>query len=278
MKIASLLRNLLQLKNELPRKIKYELFKKTCSDQLKSFKDIHLGERCFLIGNAPSLKHHDLRKLIHEKTFVSNMFVLHNLAFEINPTYYCIGDWLHWSKEGGFTPSLRKGFEKLNDTKFFLEYDAKKVASRTPELSNRNAYYLFQDCSKSVWNGFFNTDISQPIFWGRTVIIDFCIPLACYMGFSKIYLLGMDYDYHHGNSNKLNFESTYFYDIKNDDRKVDESEDHKTEAGGPERIAAVMKSFEVVNNALSKRDHHIYNAGYGGKLEIFPRVCFDDLF
>ena len=37
--------------------------------QLAAFKDIHRGERCFIIGNGPSLKKTDLSRLRHEFTF-----------------------------------------------------------------------------------------------------------------------------------------------------------------------------------------------------------------
>ena len=39
---------------------------------LDSYKDLHTGERCFLVGNGPSLSKLDLRKLDGELAFTVN--------------------------------------------------------------------------------------------------------------------------------------------------------------------------------------------------------------
>ncbi len=44
--------------------------------QLAALKDIHRGERCFIIGNGPSLKQTDLSRLKDEFTFGMNRFYL----------------------------------------------------------------------------------------------------------------------------------------------------------------------------------------------------------
>jgi len=260
---------------QLRRRCELQMFRHRERPRLESLKEMHKRERCFLIGNGPSLKKHDLGKLIGEKTFVTNMFVLHERASEIRPTYYCISDWVHWSKDDGFTTALRQGFSKLANTIFFFEYDAKRVAVRTPELTNRTMYYLFQDISKPVWDGQFITDIRQPVCWGRTIMIDFCIPLACYMGFKDIYLIGTDYDWNFERSGHLQY--GYFYGIDEDDRNLAESASHK-DAGTPDHVGLIMKAFEVVRDCLKDSNHNIYNAGHGGRLEVFPRVNYDDLF
>jgi hypothetical protein len=260
----------------LRRIIELGMFKIVESRRLRGFKDRYRGERCFLIGNGPSLIQHDIRKLVHEKTFVTNMFVLHGFAKELSPSFYCISDWVHWSKPGGFTPALRQGFRDLGGSAFFLEYDAKRVVNRTAELENRFVYYLFQQEPRhAVWQGEFTADVRHPVIWGRTVMVDFCIPLACYMGFKDIYLIGNDYNWNIDNSTVL--ERAYFYDIKHDDRKLHESPAHH-DTGRPEHIALVMKSFEVVKKKVEASGHRVFNAGYGGRLEVFPRVNYDDLF
>jgi hypothetical protein len=270
------LRSSLAPYGSLRRIFELGMFKLTESGRLKAFKDRYRGERCFLIGNGPSLIQHDIRKLLHEKTFVTNMFVLHGFAKELSPSFYCISDWIHWSKPGGFTPTLRQGFRDLGDSAFFFEYDAKRVVNRTQELKNRFVYYLFQqEPSHSVWQGEFNTDVTYPVIWGRTVMVDFCIPLACYMGFKDLYLIGNDYNWNIDNSSVL--ERAYFYDIKDDDRKLPESQAHQ-DTGRPEHIALVMKAFEVVKREVEASGHRIWNAGYGGRLEVFPRVEYNDLF
>jgi len=48
--------------------------------KVQALKDLHKGERCFIIGNGPSLKKTDLAKLRNEYTFGMNRFYL---AFQI---------------------------------------------------------------------------------------------------------------------------------------------------------------------------------------------------
>jgi hypothetical protein len=258
------------------RMVELLAFKATESQRLRAFKDRYSGDRCFLIGNGPSLSQHDLSKLVHEKTFVTNMFVLHDFARHLKPNFYCISDWVHWSKPEGFTPSLRRGFRDLDRSIFFFEYDARRIAKNTSELKDRTVHYLFQEKpSRTVWEGEFTTDVTRRVIWGRTVVVDFCIPLACYMGFRDIYLIGNDFDWNVDRAKSL--EGAYFYDIERDDRDLRESIAHQ-DTGRPEHIGLVMKSFEVVKKRVEGCGHRIYNAGHGGRLEVFPRVNYERLF
>ncbi len=260
----------------LHRKMEGCMFKLSEYKRLAALKDIHKGERCFIVGNGPSLRQHDLYRLIGERIFVTNMFVLNEMAIKLRPSYYCISDWIHWSKAGEFTRSLLQGFRNLKDTAFIFEYDARRVVNKTPELKGRRVYYLFQeDDAETVWDGHFTTDVREPLYWGRTVTIDACIPFACYMGFKDIYLIGNDYNWNIEKSSMLH--DAYFYDITRDDRELAASMPHK-DTGSPEHIALVMKAFNIVRERLRDSGHTIYNAGYGGRLETFPRVNCNDLF
>ena len=68
----------MSLKDYLVSLKQYEENKRIC-DELKSYKNIHKGERCFIIGTGPSLKTEDLDKLKDEFTFSSHRI------FEIFP-------------------------------------------------------------------------------------------------------------------------------------------------------------------------------------------------
>ena len=56
--------------------------------KLNLLKDAHKGERCFLIGNGPSLKHTDLSLLKNEFSFGFNRIFL--AAEELNFTPSCL--------------------------------------------------------------------------------------------------------------------------------------------------------------------------------------------
>jgi hypothetical protein len=271
-----MLRNSWQPYAPLRRKWEFLVFRYFHGRHLKGFKDIHRGDRCFLVGNGPSLKYHDLRKLCGEKTFVSNLFVLHESAYTIEPNYYCISCWTHWHGDR-FTESLRRGLSKFGEnTKVFLEYDARRVVSRTHGLNRRQVNYLFLNEKALVWEDQFGVDIQKPLCWGRTIMIDFVIPLACYRGFREIYIIGVDLEYDTNNAKSK--DGSYFYDITEDDREVVFQTSIFKEETSEERIGQVIRAFSVVDRHLNNTEHRIYNAGHGGRLEVFPRVNYDDLF
>jgi len=55
---------------------------------LRRFKDIHTGERCFIIGNGPSLKKTDLSFLKDEYTFGLNRIYLMFAELGFSTSYY----------------------------------------------------------------------------------------------------------------------------------------------------------------------------------------------
>jgi hypothetical protein len=124
------------------------------------------------------------------------------------------------------------------------------------------------NCARLVRDGFFLRDITRYTNWGNTVIVDFCLPLAQYMGFTQIYLLGCDCDYGQGVSGG----SSYFYPVS-DSQRPDAADDMMI-TRWPEWV---FRSYRVVRDALEPDGIKIYNAGYGGKLEVFERVDYDSI-
>ena len=68
---------------------KYRL---TDGKKLSELKGCHKGQRCFIIGNGPSLKAEDLDKLQNEICFASNMIYKIYDQTSWRPTYYCNSD------------------------------------------------------------------------------------------------------------------------------------------------------------------------------------------
>ena len=62
-------------------------------ERLAALKDSRKGERCFIIGNGPSLKQTDLTKLTNEYTFGLNRIYLAFPEMGFETTYYlCVND------------------------------------------------------------------------------------------------------------------------------------------------------------------------------------------
>ena len=96
--------------------------------------------------------------------------------------------------------------------------------------------------------------------------------LAAYMGFSEIYLLGVDHNY------PIEFDA--------DGNIVSENKGIKSYFGGeeaqkvaitPPKVIEMSRAFISANKVSKNADFTIYNATRGGKLEIFERKNFDEI-
>lgn len=234
------------------------------SRKLKTLKNIHRGKRCFIVANGPSLTKEDLDRLEqnNEITFGMNrIFKIFNNT-KWRPTYYVCED----------INIFNECVDKINDIpsngKFIPInhhfYDNINIYGAYYFLPN---YYRENDCEYS-----FSTDISKQIDSLGTVTFT-CINIAFYMGFSEIYLLGVDHNYHiiiddDGNTVVDDTTRDYFCDDYDNDIKDIVVHD----------MGQNTRAYKKAMIASEKLGFSIYNATRGGKLEVFPRVDFDKLF
>jgi hypothetical protein len=113
-------------------------------------------------------------------------------------------------------------------------------------------------------------DVEDAVYCTDTVIMDFCLPMAVYMGFTEIYLLGCDTDYCLDKAE--DFSHAYFYDVTR----------LKQRRRTPEYIQTqwydnVIRSYELMKTALDARGVRVYNATQGGRLEVFERISLGDI-
>lgn len=262
---------LLERRERARQRFRLTWYTLTEARKLHPLRGLYSGERCFIIGNGPSLKMHDLTRLVQEKKFVTNMFFLHPQWEMLHLDFFCSVDDMHWPREG-FPELWKKAFVKLPYCKFFLNRTAIPIARKTKELQGREIYFVNCDFSKHVYEGDFSVDIPRYTALGWTVIVDLCLPLAFYMGFTEVFLLGCDHDYHIEEAPDLS--AAYFYDKRLDRRPIDQYLWECTD----ERNKLVFPSYRVVKDFFEAAGRRVYNAGYGGKLEVFERVNYDGLF
>ena len=223
---------------------------------LKSLKNSHLGERCFIVGNGPSLTTNDLNKLIKEESFGANgIYNIFN-STDWGPKYFCSTDRKVISKTN------RQISEKITGIKFIGVFSG----HYTPFI--KDAYYLnmkYEDFYPNLPK--FSDDISKRCIEGNTVTYT-AIQLAVYMGFKKIYLIGVDHSY----SMSYNPDGT----ISKNEGVVDYFNNTSVPV-----VPALYKTTLAYEAAKQYADAHgikIYNATRGGRLEVFERVDFDTLF
>lgn len=223
---------------------------------IESLRGKYSGKRCFIIGNGPSLRAKDLDKLIGEVSFGANR--IYNIFTETDwrPTYYLIED-INLIRE-----CKNEIFLHIKNEKFVGMIDYLPCPSVEGAYYYRIKQELYADKQK------FSTDILECTYHGFTVTYT-SIQMAVYMGFKEIYLIGMDHSYSYEKTADGNI-------IKNPGVKDHFSENDKV-ASTPQ----LFRNEEAYSAAREYCDSHgvkICNATRGGKLEIFERVNFDELF
>lgn len=215
--------------------------------KIKSLEKQFVGKRCFIIANGPSLKMSDLDMLYEKNEFCIGM----NRIFESfsntlwRPDLYLCNDILF----------INEFYEKISN----MDVKMKFIGDMCNENPNRiPSFHLVcpgRFCEKIP----FSSDVSHVCYDGGTITYT-CLQFATYMGFSKIYLLGVDF------TNMIAGQSgNHFY---------------KEEAvhNNPTYPDFCLKSYRTAKKYADTHGIKIYNATRGGKLEVFPRVNFDSLF
>ncbi len=222
-------------------------------ERLAVFKNKYAGKRCFLIGNGPSLTPEDLEKLYQNKelSFACNRIYLIYDKTNWRPDFYFLID--------GYTYEHNKGWIKrkgqISFVKDYIGIEADITDDNVFLLRNRD-FRFYPDFPP------FSEDITKTFYGGRTTMYQM-LQAAAYMGFKKIYLLGVDFSW--GEDGRgAHFDENY----GNKDTYVIASK-HKNEL---EHAYIAAKRFAETHNIK------IYNATRGGHLEVFERVDFDDIF
>lgn len=235
--------------------------------KLKSFQNIHSGEKCFIIGNGPSLCIEDLDMIYKSgiKSFACNLIFKCYEDTLWRPDYYFFTDGV----------GIRKTFGDVEVLKYALQ-NCKYMFSRSSGYlsiyadSFKNLVLFRQVFSSSEEKFDFSIDCSDKVYIGYTVTY-IMIQMAAYMGFKGIYLLGMDHDF------SLDSDLT--------GTLVDKQEiDNHSNILGNYPIWGLPNTKKTTLAYISAKTHadmngiKIYNATRGGKLEVFERVSFDEIF
>lgn len=247
--------------------------------KIKKFQNMHKGKRCFIIGNGPSLRISDLEKLNHDITFASNsIYALYQLT-AWRPTYYCANDKIFCDKmmadkkdmkllmdgcKATFTSVLGAGFQHRNDTDMDKLYFAQLV-----ENNAENQIPCF------------SADCSEQIYLGGTVTY-VMLQLAVYMGIEQIYLLGMDFNYsveqHKDGSITTNDVCNHMEEMEEEHKMFDALIKSRYGVTYLADVDLQLAAFQAAKKYADEHNIQIFNATRGGKLEVFERVDFDNLF
>ncbi|MHB8066037.1 MAG: 6-hydroxymethylpterin diphosphokinase MptE-like protein, partial [Ruminiclostridium sp.] len=223
---------------------------------IKKYKGIHEGQRCFIIGNGPSLKMTDLDILYENKEicFGSNRIYLAFNETNWRPNYYLSQDYRIIEQ------SLEEILELEIDDMFISDYYSEFWNEKYSHKFNK--FHLINNTYAPNKPNFSN-DLAICAYEGYSITYTM-LQFAAYMGFSKIYLLGVDFTC----SNNIYGRENHFCD------NYFTGNERLNEFAFTE-VSLAYKKAELYSR---KNGFRIYNATRGGKLDEFERVNFDELF
>lgn len=151
-----------------------------------SLKDVHKAERCFILATGPSLNNiseDQSARLTHERTFAINSFFKSELANQISPDYYVLMDNHYWGALSGDFERIAQKFAPSPPT-FITDLRARSFVP-----SSTKSYFVH---AKNYPTDLMRTDLTGNLSITMNVT-GTAILSAIYMGFSKIYLMGLDH-------------------------------------------------------------------------------------
>ncbi|GHU63233.1 hypothetical protein FACS1894123_05600 [Bacteroidia bacterium] len=248
-------------------KIKRSLSKhdKENIEKWKLVKNKYKGKRIFLIGNGPSLNETPLYLLKDEFTMCFNRFGLMFERLNWLPNFYVVVDDLVVKDT---SEEINSTILPIVDMAFFPDIHPSNVEFTKYISHTPNVYWFNSD----------KPDFSDNLpFCGiNKTVVNAGIQIAAYLGFSEIYLLGVDMtfgDHKVKRISKRNWQST-----ENDPNHFDPRYFSKGRKYHNPTVEEMLKRFDQARIFFDARGVNIYNAGVGGRLEAFPRVDFTSLF
>ncbi|OJY28917.1 MAG: hypothetical protein BGP11_19285 [Rhodobacterales bacterium 65-51] len=237
--------------------------------QMQFFYNRFKGKRCFIIGNGPSLNQHDLSLLKNEYTFAVNSFYYKTRETGFAPTFFVVEDSsvikenqeeiVNFETPFKFFPTIYQSLHPKKPGTYFFPL-------------NRGFYDKF---SPNYAIPRFSTDVSKVAYCGQSVTY-VNLQLAYYMGFTEVYLIGMDFNYVIPDSHSRNG------DVLTSDTD-DPNHFHKDYFGKGKtwkdpKLDRVLMNYKMAKLVYECAGRQIFNATKGGHLEEFERVNYDGLF
>lgn len=228
--------------------------------RLAALKDTHRGERCFIIGNGPSLKNTDVSKLRGEYTFGMNRVYL---AFE----------------EWGFPTSWLVSVNSL----VIEQCAAELLAVPVPKFLSWRSRGFFgsriEDRASNI--NFLHTTYTGPKFardargrlWEGATVTYVCLQLAFHMGFETAILIGVDHSF--ATQGKPNTTVTSAGDDPNHFSAQYFGKGFRWQLPDLDTSEA---GYRMAKRAYESAGRRVLDATVGGKLQVFEKVGYEGLF
>ena len=224
---------------------------------IRNYKNLHAGERCFIIGNGPSLNKMDLHPLAGEITFSLNRGYLYYDRIG-EPCTYLV------SVNAYVMRQFAEEILALDNTRF-LAWGCRRLFP----IDDRIGFIAGPTRNDPPR---FSTDVTRDI-WGGATVTYVAMQLAYYMGFKQAILIGVDHR----------------FATKGDPHTLVTSEGDDPNHFAPGYFGKGVKwqlpdletselAYTLARDAYAADGREILDATVDGKLTVFPKVHYEDLF
>ena len=223
---------------------------------LRGLRDSHRGERCFILGNGPSLQKTDLSRLRGENTFGLNRIYLLFPEMGLSTTYLVVVNTL-------VVEQCARDLKALAMPKY-VTWRGRRWLAEDPGTVFLDTDYLPPAT--------FSPDVSRRVYEGSTVTY-VALQLAFHMGFDEVILVGVDHRFQAQGAPNVtvtsqgpdpdHFSASYF---------------------GPgfrwqlPDLEASERAYRLASAAYLAAGRRILDATVDGALTVFPRVDYHRMF
>lgn len=255
----------------------------------RKFKNIDHGKRCFVVGNGPSLNKIDVTKLTYEIVFTVNNIMSNKSLYKtlnsdyhvlIDPNYLILRPEIQEDKE---VIDLLKQINYENKKPICIVRNDAKAPFRKLGLDKiLDLHYIFQhrnitDAYSSEVSMCKNMPTSQNV-------VQAAIFSAIYMGFKKIYLVGVDmtsvfltYEAN-DNGQPAILKKFHAYDYSDKEVQIMLTRDKLDNEFMMYDYAKTFTIFKRMKKYAERNGIEIINATKGGGLDVFKRIKYEELF
>jgi hypothetical protein len=219
----------------------------------EALRNRHLGQRCFVLGNGPSLRTTDLSRLSNEVIIGTNRIYLLFDELGFTTTYYVSVNRLvieQCADEIAALPMPK-----------FLSWECRDVAHFTS-----NTVFLRRASGPA-----FFTDVSQGYWEGATVTYA-ALQLAFHLGFREVVLLGVDHSF--------KTKGRPHEEVVSSGDDPDHFDPSYFGSGFRWQLPDLETSelaYRIADYVYRESGRRVIDATVGGQLRVFPRVDFDTL-
>lgn len=233
----------------------YHPWRRSSIKLLTQLKDVHKDQRCFIIGNGPSLNRTDLTRLEDEFTFGLNRIYLMFPELGFATTYFL-------SVNNLVIEQSAEEIRGLPITKF-LTWRARATLQPTDDTVFLYTTYTGRKFAKDA----------RGRLWEGATVTYVALQLAFHMGFNPVILIGVDHRFStkgkpnttvvsHGDDPD-HFDAQYF------------GKGFRWQL--PDLITSEI-AYTMAREAYVNDGRQVLDATVDGKLTVFPKIDYDSLF